>query len=312
MKLTAEQKGQIIEVAHEYLALHTMTEQQLSKSSGVSNSYLNTMMRGETKYNDTEIGDQYFLKLAALVGVEIEKQYIELELTTEFMTLIAKLERAKKYQVNGIFVAPTGRGKTVAVTNFKKKNPGHTYVITVDSLCTVRDIIHELAGMLGVHVAGSQRMKQHTIIQKLRDLKLKGAKPVLIFDEGENMKLQTFQMLKGLYDGISKHCGIMLVGTKQMMDMLEKLKKRDKQGVPQFYRRFKANTCVMVGSRMGLEHFVKKYVKDLGLRALLYELCENYGEFHDYMVPVMREADKRGVPVTEELFRLVHDMPKYK
>jgi hypothetical protein len=39
-------------------------------------------------------------------------------------------------------------------------------------------------------------------------------------------------------------------------------------------------------------------------------MCTNYGELHDYLEPVLREADETEQPVTEALFRTYHNLPK--
>lgn len=309
--MTNNHKKEIVDAALEYQKLHKLSVQKMSEGSGVNISYISHMLRHEYNVGETKITDNWFKKLAQFIGYKIVKTFIDLEQTTEFRKLIVKLEKAKEYQEHPTFIASTGRGKSFTIDIFKKANPNHTYVITVGVSYTVKDIIQEIAEALGLHVAGTQRMRLFAIIQKLRDIKLKGGKPVIIFDEGENLRLKTFQMLKELYDGISKHCGIVLIGTEQLLTMLETLKKRNKQGAPQLYRRLKAGIYRMEGGRQGLaNHFVEKYVLDPKLKNLLYELCDNYGEFCDYMNPVFREADKLEVPVTEDLFRTVWDMPK--
>lgn len=304
-------KTAIISAANDYIKEKQMTPNALSKQCKINMTYLHYMLKGDTKIQETEIADKWYLKLASFIGYKVDNRVIGTEPTSEFLKLISKLTKAKDHQEHFMFIAPTGRGKSFAIDKFKKQNPTHTYVVTVNSLMKVTDVIQELADTLGVNVWGTLHRRQHTIVQKLRELKMKGGKPLVIFDEGENMKLATLQALKGIYDGIKMHCGIGLIGTKQLLDQLTRLKDRDKQGAPQIYRRFKANTCVMVGSKLGLDkHFVDKYVTDAELKRLLHDLCENYGEFVDYMEPVLREANEKGVPVTEEFFRLIHDMPK--
>lgn len=308
--MNTDTKSKIIAAAKDYLEQHQMTEQALSKSAIINNAYLNGMLKGETSFNGTEIKDKYYLKLANFIGYKVDNKVIGTEPTSEFLKLLSKLEKAKEHQEHFLFIAPTGRGKSFAIDKFHKTHPNHTYIVTVNSLMNVRDVIQELGNVLGLNLWGSPHRKQHAIVQKLRDIKMKGGKPVVVFDEGENMKLPALQALKGIYDGIKAHCGIGLIGTRQLLDLLKKLTIKDKQGAPQLFSRFKSNTCEMVGSRLGLQkHFVEKYITDAGLKQLLYELCENYREFVDYMEPVFRSANEQGVPVTEELFRIVHDMP---
>lgn len=52
--------------------------------------------------------------------------------------------------------------------------------------------------------------------------------------------------------------------------------------------------------------------KELDLQDLLIELCDNYGELHDYLHRFLQHCDKKNLPVTEQNFRLYHKIPKTK
>lgn len=306
---TATQQA-IIEAAKAYMEKHGMSENDLAKASKVNGAYLNVIMAGKTRLQSTFITDKWYQKLAEFIGHNVEKKYWETEPTTEFKKLITALERAKEQSACYTVIAGTRRGKTYTKDLFMNKHPKHTYCITVDSLCRVKDIINELCMELDIPLAGTERIRLFSIVQKLRDIKRKGGHPLVIFDEGENMKLSTLQMLKGLYDGISKYSGIVLIGTDQLLENLEKLKKRNKQGMPQLYYRLKAGIKVVRGGQQWLNIIIEKYIQDTGLRRLLKDMCENYGDLNGYIEPALREADKQGVPLTEEFFRVMYDMPE--
>jgi hypothetical protein len=85
----------------------------------------------------------------------------------------------------------------------------------------------------------------------------------------------------------------------------------NKNGAPQFYRRIKAGIKHIPSDKNFKPFFEKMNVDDKGLRKLLNERCNNYGELHDYLEPVLKEADVKGQPVTESFFRLYHNMPNY-
>jgi DNA transposition AAA+ family ATPase len=198
---------------------------------------------------------------------------------------------------------------------FQNKQPMHTYVITVNSLMRVGDIINQLYDLLGLRDGTSRAVRLSNIIIKLRDIKRKGGSPQIIFDESENMDGQTMRMIKGLFDGIYEYASIVLIGTDQLIYKMEKAKNGNKEGGPQLYRRFKKGIKY-------LDDIDRKFVKvfetleengitiEAGLRKLLHDLCENYGELQNYLEPAIRECGEKGIRLTEEFFRLKYDIRK--
>lgn len=240
-----------------------------------------------------------------------KRSYWGVEFTYEFKKMISIMERARRETEHFIIIAETGAGKTFTKDCFMKRYPKHTYCVTVDSEYKARDILDELAAMLKIPATGTHVRRKMAIVQRLREIQLEGGHPVLLIDEGENIYLKTLQMLKGLYDGIKGHCAMVLIGTHQLDDMLERLRDSDQKGVPQFYRRFKAGIRRIRTNNKDMGLFLDKYVSDSGLKKLLLELCSNYGELNAYLEPALREADKMKQPLTEDFFRIVHDMPRY-
>lgn len=52
-------------------------------------------------------------------------------------------------------------------------------------------------------------------------------------------------------------------------------------------------------------------ITDKGLIKLIQTECDNYGELHDVLLPSMREAERLGEPLTENLVRKILNLPKY-
>lgn len=310
MILSASDKQYIITEAHNYMQLHKLTANALSTKSGINGAYISQMLKGETHLGDTEIGNKWFVQLADFIGLEIEKRFIETEMTPEFKMLISRLEMARDHHTHSVFIAQHGRGKSYTIDAYRKKNPQHTYVVTLDGFMRIRDILDSLCEQLELPMVGVEWRRKVAIIQKLREIRRKGGKPVVIFDEAENAKLTTLQLLKALFDGIKDVAGIVIVGTPQYNDLLKRMKAKNKQGVPQFASRFAANTIYMPDTTESLDLFINKYVSDPGLKQLLQEVGTDYRVLTDYLETALREADKREVPLTEDLFRILNNMPK--
>ena len=128
--------------------------------------------------------------------------------------------------------------------------------------------------------------------------------------EVHEVYLQVIQMLKGLYDGVINYASVVMIGTSQLTDALQKLSHSNKNGAPQFFRRIKAGIRVIPAHKDFKPFFQKFKIDDKGLRDLLTRLCNNYGELHDYLEPALREADEAGQPLTEQFFRVMYNLPK--
>jgi DNA transposition AAA+ family ATPase len=234
--------------------------------------------------------------------------------TREFMELVTQMEEARARAITKTLICNTGKGKTYAVKKFRDNFPACTYVITINSLMTLGDIINELLQQLGLPERGNRAMRVRQCIMRLRELRHSGYSPVLVLDEGENMTAETMRMLKGLYDGIceDRHAGIVLIGTNQLLRKMERNRKRDGDAAPQFYRRFKAGIRLVreLPAEKAFTPFFEKFgITDKGLRRLLCGLCDNYGELNAYLEPAMREADERSEELTETFFRVMYNMP---
>lgn len=173
----------------------------------------------------------------------------------------------------------------------------------------ITDLLEKICDTLKIPVVNSKSKKIRAIISKLQEMKLNGAEPILIFDEAEYMKQPTLANMKELHDHLNKKCGIVLIGTDQLSAKIERLKKKNAPGMPQFYRRVKYGIRSLKSIDTHFNEFLNE-VEDKELRKFIQRECENYGEVHDVLLPAMREAERLGEPLTENLARKVLNMPK--
>jgi len=309
-----ELKFQIIAAAQEYAKQNNLSNNDIANKTKINPGYLSNMFRNQftvtVQGKPVEIADKWFYTLAEWAGLSLRKQYWSTVETPQFISMIPALETAKKHSLVSVLITPTGLGKTYIIDKFCHINPVHTYRITVSSVHKLPDVLNDIIDQLGIASGKSNASKMQAIINKFKEIKRNGGEPCVIIDEAENLELAVLKMLKGLYDGIKDYAALILIGTDQLISSLTKLRKHDKRGIPQFYRRVKAG-IKYIHSEKNFKPFFEKYVEDKGLRRLLNELCENYGELHDYLEPAMREADARDQPLTEDLFRLMYNLPKY-
>lgn len=254
-----------------------------------------------------------------------QKQTWHIEPTIQFMQIITTLEACKKRGTTAMITAPTGHCKTQAVDKFCEKSAEHTYRITINNLYKLRDLISELAEMTGAsevrmhkQISRGHKLTMDNIVKQLRSIKNDGGKPIIIIDEGENMTIDLMKTMKGLYDRLKDHCSIVLIGTQRMIGRMLNIddkgrSMRQREALPELYRRFKAYHKIItpIDKKRDFKAFFTRYVADKGLQTLLMEVCENYGELHDYLVPALEDAAEEGKPLTEDYFRTMYNLPKY-
>lgn len=308
-----ETKDQIAQAVSHFLGEHKMSANELAKKTGVNAAYISLIRSNRYITNvggkDVEIAPKYFEKLAEFIGLTLEKSYWETVATSQFKRIIATLEDAKHFGYTNVIIGPTGSGKTFTIRQFAKTAPNDTFVITVGSSDNIGDLIDKVIEAMSIVPAKTKSKKIREIINGFKELRHQGYKPMIIFDEAEYMKMPALCAMKELYDNLNGIASIIMVGTDQLTRNLDKLRKKNKEGIPQLYRRIK------FGIRMlqPVDRSFKQFLNGLepGLCRFLKDNCENYGELHDVLVPAKREAERTGNPLNEGFVRTMLNMPKY-
>lgn len=244
--------------------------------------------------------------VCAAPAVETSAHYWPHIDTPQFKAIDLELREALATGATRVLVCESGSGKTYAAERFRRDYPGRVFLVTCHRYDTVNDLIGKLSE------ATRHRAEGRSISRRLSSLnawlydqgQLPGGKPMLILDEAENLTPSTFQALKAMYDTLKWSCATVLIGTDQLIHTMERLKTRNKQGMPQFYRRFKAGIRHIVPMDRSFALFLDARPLPPSFKSTIRSLCENYGELHDFLVPAMREADEMGIPFTERFFRL--------
>jgi len=310
--MKTEIKKQIIESLEGWMAEHGISQNEASKRCGVNASYIMEMRKGnyciETGGKTVEFSDKHFEKIAEMTGFQLRKNYWETRPTEQLMEVMSELEDAKRYGYTRTIIGDTGCGKSYAIELFRQKNPNDTYIITVSQLDNIGDLLDKIIDLLKITPAHTKSKKLKGIVARLRDIKMDGASPMLIFDECEYMKQPALCAMKELYDNLNKYCAIILAGHHQLLNNVERLRKKNKDGIPQLYRRIKFGIRRLAGIDRTYSLFLDG-IEDKKLRKFLQTECENYGELHDVLVPVLREAERTNEAVSEDFVRRFLNMP---
>jgi len=314
--MTQEQKIKIIEAAKQYVEDHKasgMSQNKLAQQAGINGAYISTLFQLKMSIGspgkESVIKDSVYQKIAVAIGYSLKKAYWETVMTPEMKQMVVTLTEAKKSGKTAMLIGVPGSGKTFSLSKFVTNNPVNTFRIVASSIYNLNDLLFEMLHKLQLETSGTKARRLHRIAERLRDIKHNGGLPILIIDEAENLKQPAFQMIKALYDAVRDYCSIVLIGTPRLITKLENMVIKDKDGMPQFYRRFKAGCRWLPEIDKTFSMFLGKYQLETGLKKLLIEMCDNYGELNDYLEPFLREADALGKTPSEELFRLMYHIP---
>lgn len=269
------------------------------------------MRKGEysvaAKGKEVEIADKHFEKIADFIGLEVKQTFCGVQPTEQLVEIISILEDAREYGYTSTIVGDTGCGKTHAIELFRQKFPVDTFVVTVSQLDKIGDILDKILDAMKLPEAKGNAKKMKTIISKLIDLKRDGRKPTLILDECEYMKQPALCAIKEFYDGLHRACAIVMVGHHQLINNIERLRRKSKDGIPQLYRRIKFGIRTLAPIDRSYTLFLEG-IEDKALRKFLQRECYNYGELHDVLVPAQREAERTGEPLTEDLVKKIFNI----
>lgn len=310
MELTTKKKKEISKALKDYMVAKSLSQDEMATISNVNIGFVNAIYHEKLVFQDTQIKDSYFKRIALAIGYRYESEYWTFQQTDQFGTIYTELLDAK---VNGnvkLIIGDTGIGKTYSLSRFKTDFPQNTYVVTVSILSNLNHILQDLGTALGVNLSVKRgAVNMNKIVNKLRQLKEAGKQPIVIIDESENLGLYALKAMKGFYDGIKSHCPIVLIGTTQLLMRLEKLKDKDENGIPQLYRRFKAGIrqIAPINKDLMFDLFFEESESN-EVRELLSSIADNYGELFDYLEHARREAKRMNVPLSvqfiTDLFKL--------
>lgn len=301
-------KKQIKSALEAYIEEHNLTQTEVAERSGVNPAYIINIRKGifTIKSGDKQIpiSDKYFNRLARYIGLSAEKAYWQTVPTDQMKGIIAALEDAKTNGEMAVITGETGCGKTYCVNLFARKNPTDVFIVTVGASDNLSDLVDKI--IAATHIPTQPRSKSariRAVAKHMRAMSEDGQEPMIIFDESEYMKQPALCAMKELYDNLNEWCALVLIGTDQLTSNIEKLKRKNKPGIPQLYRRIRYRIRPLPAVDRTFRLFTQDL--DVGLRRWLQKNCDNYGELHDVLVPARRESERTGQPLTEDFVKMI-------
>lgn len=308
-------KQEIVASLKEYMQLHNMKPADVAIKTGVNPGYLSLILKEDSNFmyevGNTKgfINPKHFYALSELCGYKVEKQYWQLQPTTQMSAVLSHLQTAKEASQTITLIGETGCGKSYSTELFSSKNPLDTFIVVAGSSDTLKDLLTKIVDALNINDApNSKAGKIRSIAGKLRGLTFSGFKPMLIIDEAEFLNRPALCAIKEVHDYIKDFCSIVLIGTNQLVNNIDKLRKKNQPGIPQFHRRIKMGLRILPNINSQFSIFIDE-IEDKELKKFLLRNCNNYGELHDILVPSLREADRLSCKLTMDLVRKLLNLP---
>lgn len=310
-------KIEIVQALTSYMQEHKIKPADVASKTGVNAGYLSTILKPNSNFmydagagNQGFISVKHFLVLADFCGYKTEKVYWQTQPTAQTNAVLGHLQDGKENAQTLVIIGETGCGKSYTASLFSIKNPLDTFIITAGSSDSLADLIEKIRAALNINAAAiSKSAKIRSIAEKLRSLTFQQHKPMLIIDESEYLKLPALCAIKEIHDYVHQYCSIVLIGTDQLVTNIERLKKRNQSGIPQFHRRIKFGLRVLPSIDRSFDMFISD-IEDRDLKRFLLSNCNNYGELHDIIVPATREAERLNQPLSLSLVRTVLNLPE--
>lgn len=309
--LSLTQKTNISVALNKYIDKKICSQQKIADDCGFNEAYITQIKKGEYRVGKSPIKDEQFSLVANYIGLKLKKEYWQKVLTKENIMIEDALNDAKEYATIKTVIANTGAGKTFTVDDFMSTNKENcVFHITVGQLHKVKNVIDDILFEMKIKPKGDPLNRLRQITKYVTSLYHQGKHPLIIIDEAENLKLPVLGFTKQIYDAIVKPeiCGVVLIGTDQLLASIKKMEDSNKLGIPQFARRIRAG-IVDVEKVRGKWHednnfleYVTGLVWDVQIVTLLKEQARNYGEVHDFVVAAMRDADRCGEEFNYEFF----------
>ncbi len=308
-------KREIVNALTAYMAEHNLSQSDIATKAGVRKEYINIILKSDSNFMYDAGGKQgfipakHFVKLAEYCDYKTEKVYWETQPTEQFTSILANLANAKEHATSLTLIGQTGCGKSHTTSLFAKKHPHDTFIVTAGSSDSLGDLIEKIIDALKLNVGKSKSTRLRWIAFKMQELKRDGHKPMLVIDEAEYLRQPALCAMKELYDNLHEYCSLVFIGTDQLVANIEKLRRRNRSGIPQFHRRIKFGLRILPTIDRKFTLFTSD-IEDKKVKDFLLQNCDNYGELHDVLVTAGRESERLNEPLTIELIRKVLNIPE--
>lgn len=284
-----------------FMEQHNTSSRAMAGMLGVTPPVISQWLSSKYKGNNRRIEQavQAFLRRAR----EREQQMrhraeVRFESTTVAQKVFSVASLAHDEGDICVCVGDAGCGKTVAVSEYAKQNPG-VVLVEVDYGYTPKILVSEIHKAIGGDGHGIMHDMLCDIVERL-----KGTERLIIIDEAENLPYRALELIRRIHDKAG--IGILLVGLRRLF---ENIRGRRMQ-FAQLYSRVGGMMDLSVIEESDAEMLVQQLIpKANGISKVFYEVSKaNCRTMSKLLRRSTAAAARQGVDVSPGLVRSVAKM----
>jgi DNA transposition AAA+ family ATPase len=205
-------KKQIVEHLNKYCS-NAGSANKAANQLGISNATISNMQSCKWE----AIAEDMWRKMSKALGFKLDEQWRHAD-TVPFQVFTGLFDDARLHaNVYGIVCQP-GSGKTYTMDKYRKTNPNIWYV-KCQRHTAETTFLHELLKSIG---RNNSERRISVLLKMLENLVDKNESPLIIIDEIEKVKNDTLFLIIDLYNLLHNKCGLVLIGTPNLKQRIEK------------------------------------------------------------------------------------------
>lgn len=192
------------------------TQAQIAKECGFSGGALSSYFKGTYKGDNEklEVALQSWLdgqtkKTATFVSAP---DFVD---TPTAAKIFADFDFVKMFGKMGVVYGASGVGKTQAARQYTKANNNVWMITARPSICTINEVLYEMALELGISDAPKRAGK----LSRMLKIKLAGTRGLMIIDEADHLPLKVLEELRILQE--DSEIGFMLIGNDKVYTQMQ-------------------------------------------------------------------------------------------
>ncbi len=193
-----------------------LTQVQVAKECGFSGGALSSYFKGTYKGDNDKLEtslqswyDGQTQKTATFVSAP---DFVE---TPTASKIFADFDFVKMFGKMGVVYGASGVGKTQAARQYTKANNNVWMITARPSICTINEVLYEMALELGISDAPKRAGK----LSRMLKSKLAGTKGLMIIDEADHLPLKVLEELRILQE--DSEVGFMLIGNDKVYTQMQ-------------------------------------------------------------------------------------------
>ena len=218
------EKSEIQKAVNEYCAVRGISKIDLSVRSGISDSTLCNLEKG----NWEVLSNTILLRIWNFVNRD---NVANLYNSSDFVSAFQLCEKARKYHFMVGLTADTGMGKTTTLTAYSRQK--NVFYVCYDKTMNPRQFFVTLLRELSYPFDGNL----NEMINRAAEILNEVDAPLLIIDEAGKLNQTMILYLHVLRDKTKDNCGIILAGMPYFKVNIQHYADQEKEGYAEFLRR---------------------------------------------------------------------------